>query len=146
MAVLMFFKKLIDTNIETKKFSLDGLVKQCKIVKVYDGDTITANMHIFGKFYQFNIRMYGYDTPEIRNNDPEEKRKAQIAQKFLSSLLLDELVYVKCGEFDKYGRLLGEVFLAKNKIESEESVNKLMVLTGYGVAYYGGSKLFPKMI
>ena len=49
----------------------------------------------------------------------------------------NQLVYIKCGEFDKYGRLLGTLFINK---EDEKSINQLMIDEGYGYEYDGGTK------
>ena len=48
-----------------------------------------------------------------------------------------QLVYLKCGKFDKYGRLLGTIFLNEH---DTVSVNELMVNNGYGYEYHGGTK------
>jgi endonuclease YncB( thermonuclease family) len=47
------------------------------------------------------------------------------------------LVYIRCGKFDKYGRLLGDIFINK---KDKISVNELMVANGYGYKYHGGTK------
>ena len=44
----------------------------------------------------------------------------------------DQLVYVKCFEFDKYGRLLADIFINQ---DDTESVNKMMINNGHGYAY-----------
>tara|TARA_B100000035_G_scaffold185116_1_gene157883 strand:+ start:1112 stop:1429 length:318 start_codon:yes stop_codon:yes gene_type:complete len=96
----------------------------------------------------WNIRMRGYDTPEMRPrkdviNRDEEIAKAKAARDYLKSLIMneDQLVYVKCFEFDKYGRLLGDIFINQ---DDTESVNKMMINMGHGYAYYGGSKAKAK--
>ena len=96
----------------------------------------------------WNIRMRGYDTPEMRPrkdviNRDEEIAKAKAARDYLKSLIMNEgqLVYVKCFEFDKYGRLLGDIFINQ---DDTESVNKMMINNGHGYAYYGGSKAKAK--
>ena len=88
--------------------------------------------------------MEGYDSPEIRisKNDPEreeKKKKAIEAKKYFKNLVMNDnqLVYIKCGKFDKYGRLLGKIYLNKN---DTISVNELMINQKYGYVYYGGSK------
>ena len=48
-----------------------------------------------------------------------------------------QLVYIKCGEFDKYGRLLGEL---RVNLEDDKSVNQQMIDNGYGYEYHGGTK------
>ena len=47
----------------------------------------------------------------------------------------NQLVYIKCHNFDKYGRLVLENFLSL-KI----TVNQ-MIINGYGIPYDGGTKL-----
>ena len=41
-------------------------IKEGKIVKCYDGDTVTIASIINNKAYRFNVRMLGYDCAEIR--------------------------------------------------------------------------------
>lgn len=129
---------------KTKVFTLDGLYKLCKIVSVYDGDTCRAVFNHNGLINKWTIRMNGYDTPEIRPsrslpNRDEIKKKAIESREYLKSLVCNEnqLVYLKCGGFDKYGRLLGELFIDKNDIDS---VNNLMIKNGYAYEYHGGTK------
>jgi endonuclease YncB( thermonuclease family) len=129
---------------KTHKFSLDGIVKLCKVVDIYDGDScrvVFKNNNIINKW---NIRMNGYDSPEIRpskklENRDEIKKKAIEAKKYLKSLIMNDnqLVYLKCFDFDKYGRLLGEIYINKN---DTESVNDLMIKNNYAYEYHGGTK------
>lgn len=131
-----------DNNVQL--FTLEGEYKLCKVVDVYDGDTCKVVFDLNGCLNKWNIRMEGYDSPEMRisKNDPdrdEKKKKAIEAKKYLKNLIMNEnqLVYIKCGDFDKYGRLLGQIFLNKN---DTISVNDLMVDHDYGYVYNGGSK------
>jgi endonuclease YncB( thermonuclease family) len=85
--------------------------------------------------------MYGYDTPELYSKIPGEREKALHAKLFLSNLLLDKLVFIVCDDFDKYGRLLGTIYLSKNDfLKNNPSVNTLMVTENLGVPYFGGTK------
>ena len=129
---------------KTKKFSLDGNTKLCKVVSVYDGDTCKVVFDHNGVVNKWNVRMNGYDTPEMRPskklpNRDDIKKKAIESRDYLKSLVCntEQLVYIKCGEFDKYGRLLGTLFINEN---DEESVNSLMIKNGYGYEYHGGTK------
>lgn len=45
-----------------------------------------------------------------------------------------QLVYIKCRKFDKYGRLLGKIYIDKN---NNISVNELMIQNNYGYIYNG---------
>jgi len=131
-------------NNDTPLFSLENMYLQCKVVNVYDGDTCKVVFPMNGKLYRWNVRLSGYDTPEMRPPKSQENREEEIAaakeaKKFLIGKVMneDQLVYIKCGEFDKYGRLLGTLFLEE---DSETSVNDLMIQEGHGYAYDGGTK------
>jgi micrococcal nuclease len=129
---------------KTPKFSLDGKYKICKVVDIYDGDTCRVVFNHNGSINKWNIRMNGYDTPEMKPsrsnpNRDEIKKKALESKNYLKSLIAneDQLVYLQCGTFDKYGRLLGTIFLNK---DDTKSVNKMMIENGYGYEYHGGTK------
>ena len=131
-------------NNDTPLFSLEGNFVECKVVDVYDGDTCKVVFPLNEKMYRWNVRLTGYDTPEMRpprsqENRDEEINAARLARDFLKSKVMnqDQLVYIKCGEFDKYGRLLGTLFINQ---EDEVSVNDLMIQNGHGYAYDGGTK------
>jgi len=128
----------------TPKFSLDGLVKLCKVVDVYDGDSCRVVFRNNNKINKWNIRMNGYDSPEIRpskklENRDEIKKKAIEAKNYLKSLIMNEnqLVYLKCSGFDKYGRLLGDMYINK---EDDISVNQTTIDNNYAYKYDGGTK------
>lgn len=130
---------------KTPKFSLQGLTKICKVVDIYDGDTCRVVFNHNGCINKWNIRMNGYDSPEMRpsrnlENRDEIKKKALESKNFLKSLVAnspEQLVYLKCGGFDKYGRLLGELYINQ---DDEKSVNQQMIDNNYGYVYHGGTK------
>ncbi len=131
-------------NNKTPIFSLEGTKHLCKVVNVYDGDTCKVVFPFADKMCRWNVRLTGYDTPEMRpprnqENREEEKKAAYAARDFLRSKVMndDQLVYIKCGEFDKYGRLLGTLYLREN---DENSINDLMIQEGHGYVYDGGTK------
>ena len=137
----------------TPKFSLKDQVKICKVVDVYDGDTCRVVFNHGNTFNKWTIRMNGYDTPEMRPskslpNRDEIKKNAVASRDYLKSLIMnesDQLVYIHCGDFDKYGRLLGEIYVNNPTIQSNDqeenpSVNSLMVKNNYGYVYHGGAK------
>ena len=134
--------KLADKN--TPVFTLEGDMKLCKVVDIYDGDTIKVVFMDNNRINKWNIRMEGYDSPEMRpsrklENRDEIKKKAIEAKNYLKSLIMNEnqLVYLKCGKFDKYGRLLGYVYI---KEDDTESVNEMMIKNNHAYEYHGGTK------
>ena len=137
--------KLLVCDKKTPKFSLEGQTKICKVVDIYDGDTCRVVFNHNGHINKWNIRMNGYDSPEMRpskklENRDEIKKKALESKNYLKSLVCnsnEKLVYLKCGGFDKYGRLLGELYV---NLEDEKSVNQQMIDNGHGYEYHGGTK------
>lgn len=129
-------KKLEDcTYKNTKKFSFKDRSFDAKCIKVYDGDTITVAFLVFGEFYRFSIRMDGYDSPEIRSKNTEEKKWAIASKEYLSNLVLGKNILLKCKDFDKYGRILAQVEI------NGTDVNALMISDGYCRPYGGGHKI-----
>lgn len=135
------YNTLMQCSKKTPNFSFEGRTFVCKCVSVYDGDTITVAFCPYGDdYYKFHIRLLGIDTPELRTNNPEEKKKGVEVRDFLRGLILNKLVVIKCGKFDKYGRLLGEVFTGTDVNATEKSINELLVEKNYAYRYYGGTK------
>lgn len=59
-------------------------IKEGKVLKVYDGDTITIASKIEDKFYKFSVRIRGVDCPEFRGDNETEKQAAIIVRDKLS--------------------------------------------------------------
>jgi endonuclease YncB( thermonuclease family) len=127
-----------ETNDTRKIYKITGKYI-CKVVDVYDGDTATISLINNCQIQKLKLRMYGYDSPELKPrldkvNRDEEIKKAKEAKQFLSDLVLDKICTVDTRGFDKYGRLLGTLY-AENV-----NINELMVSHGHGYEYYGGKK------
>lgn len=128
------------TATESKDFSFDGTIL-AKIVSIYDGDTVRAVFFHGNQIVQYKIRMAGYDSPEMKPlknipNRDELIKKAKEAKAALSTKILNKVVVIKCNGFDKYGRILGNVY----DLESDENINNFMVTGGYAKPYDGGKK------
>ena len=123
---------------KTNKFTLDGYKTYAKCVKVYDGDTIHVvfKMPNNNECYKWVIRVNGVDTPEIRTRNKYEKTLGYKARDYLRSLILDKIIILQCLDFDKYGRLLGELYIEGN----EKSISNQMIEQGHARAYDGGTK------
>ena len=85
--------------------------------------------------------MNGYDSPEMKPskskaNRDKEIADAKLAKEYLCSLVMHndrQLVYIKCDGLDKYGRLLGELYI---KYWDSKSVNSMMIENGHGYEFY----------
>ena len=121
-----------------KVFSHEGRTCQGKVVKVYDGDSVHIVLSLTdnepNKLYKWNCRLINIDTPELRSNNFQEKELAIKVRDYLKNKILNKVVNVKCFEFDKYGRLLVEIYL------DNININNLLIEMNYAKKYDGGTK------
>lgn len=117
------------------KFSLNGETKTAKITSVYDGDTVKACFNLGEQFYIWNCRISGVDTPELRTKNKLEKKHGYLARDELRKLILNKVVTLHCGDFDKYGRLLVNIELSDGT-----NISKWLTENGYAFEYDGGTK------
>ena len=117
-------------------------IESGKVVKVYDGDTITIVSDIPGlknsPVYKFSIRLNGIDSPEIKGKTEDEKHIAIKARDTLSNMILGEIVYLKNKKNEKYGRILCDVY------KGETNLNKMMIEKRLALPYEGKTKTIPK--
>ncbi|MEN8214825.1 MAG: thermonuclease family protein [Pseudomonadota bacterium] len=94
---------------------------ECKVLKVYDGDTMTLQCH--GQTEKTRVRMYCIDTPEIK----QESWGTQ-AREHLRSITGDRVQLVQVDK-DRYGRIVGEVY------SGEINLNLAQVKAGKAAVY-----------
>ena len=73
----------------------------------------------------------------MKSHTEDEKIAANVAQKALSDKILHKYVQLKDIKYDKYGRLLADVYYRG------KSMNQWMIDNRYGVVYDGGTKNIP---
>ena len=127
-----------DTD-NTPKYEFKNITKLCKVIDVYDGDTITIAIRLEKTIYKSKVRMFGYDSPEMKPLKKLENRveiiaNAKVAQTALSEKIMGQIVSAELLGFDKYGRLLANIHY------SGENINQYMLDNGYGYPYLGGTK------
>ena len=112
-----------------------------KVLAVIDGDTIDVDIDLgFNVSYTQRVRLAGIDTPESRTTDLKEKALGLEVKEYLKNRLKDAKVVVIKTELpdssEKYGRILGWLYVDGEKL----SVNESMVKEGYAWTYDGGTK------
>lgn len=115
-----------------------------KVVKVYDGDTITIATRMPGSdtMYRFSVRLAGIDCPEIKSHSASEKEVAQLAKQFVSEQVMGKIVSLENVEMEKYGRLLAQVWYYHNF--EHLCLNEELCKQRLAVAYDGGTKVSPE--
>lgn len=154
------------TYSNTSFFSLNNYNCWCRLVNVHDGDTITVIIEYpTNTFCKYNIRLDGIDAAEMTSNNIEKKTKAIIARNLLIKLatcddiylntlenihitrnqiiaMLEKkvyLVFLKCKNMDKYGRVLADVYTSDN-IDNTKSLNSMILDANLAYEYHGGLK------
>lgn len=126
------------TPTNTKRFSLSGKTSWCKVIKVYDGDTLTIILPLHSSRYIFTCRLYGIDAAELKSTGKEHKVACD-ARVWLSKLI-NKRIIIECGKFDKYGRLLGTFFENSKDYVNDLSINQKLISKGFAYEYKGKTK------
>jgi endonuclease YncB( thermonuclease family) len=146
-------KTFYSFDIDTPSFSLNGLNSYARIVNIIDGDTVSLVIPIFNNYFKFNIRIKGIDTCEIHSSDPLIKEHGIKAKQKVCDIILKKkldnkkdiieylknniiLVWIECLEFDKYGRLLAEIY-TKDKTQI---ISKCLLDEKLAYLYEGDTK------
>lgn len=108
---------------------------QCELVKVIDGDTIEAEIHLdFGVKLQAKLRIGKIDTPEIHTakHNTEEYRKGIAAKEFVEARFKTQgnkfWIETTGNRKGKYGRFIVDVLLP-----SGDYLGELLVKAGHAV-------------
>ena len=128
-------KDLSNFDDKTPGISLDGVITLAKCTKCYDADTVHLVIPYNKKYYRWTCRLEEIDSAEIKSKNNAERIHAIKSRDYLKELILNKIVQVKCGKFDKYGRLL--VYIDINNIQ----INEHLVTHGYAYNYNGGTKI-----
>lgn len=105
-----------------------SIADQLRVVRVTDGNTIKAIVD----HMEIIVRLVGIDAPE-RSGKKEEPGQpySRKATKYLTSLILKKTITIKEYGTDRYGRILGLVFV------NGTNVNLEMVKAGFAEVYRG---------
>lgn len=103
------------------------------IERVIDGDTIIASIDVgFNITVRERIRLKDVNTPEITSLDLEEKNKGLKSKEWLQKELSREGEWIiETQKDDKYGRILGTLYLVGDPV----TVNERMLNEGLAVPY-----------
>lgn len=125
-----------------------------RVADIYDGDTITVATKLPGdrREFLYKFRLHGLDTPEkarVSKDDPDRllhmEAGIKVGQKLEKKIPIGSVVILEGTSEDKYGRLLGTIYIPKwnwTKLRwiRGENVNKWLVHEGLALRYDGGKK------
>lgn len=144
---------------DVPEFNFAGQNFFARVIGLHDGDSLKICLEVGGKLDKIMTRLEGIDTPEIRSKDPKEKALAIRARDYVAAWAMPDkfkvggnytekelvaalwetpvIVYIKCGETEKYGRIISKFY--KDDIEPH-SLNELLKQNGFADSYDGGHK------
>lgn len=149
-------------DINTPLFSFNGINCISRIVDITDGDTLKAVIFFKENYYKIIIRLNDIDTCETRSKCDENKNLGIKAKLRMYNLITDKnldnnddikknikkelntychLVYIKCYDFDKYGRVLADIYKNEN---DENSFSTILINEKLAYKYTGKTKLTEK--
>jgi micrococcal nuclease len=104
-----------------------------KITKIIDGDTVDVDIDLgFNITLSQRVRLKDINAPEIRTLNTEEKAKGLAAKEWLQKELSREGEWIiETTKEDKYGRILGTLYLVGDPV----TVNERMLNEGVAEPY-----------
>ena len=147
-----------DSN--TPSFSFNGLNCISRIIDITDGDTVKAIINFKDNYYKIVIRLFNIDTCETRSKNIENKNLGLDAKKRVYNIITNKhiddnnnnnikkiiknelnsncyYIYIKCYDFDKYGRVLADIY----KNENDLSISNILIDEKLAYIYSGKTKL-----
>ncbi len=94
-----------NNNTQKEQKYIDG-----KVIKIADGDTFTM---IFDNGFEVRVRLNGIDSPE------KKQAFSKRATQALSAMIFQKEVRVYYNSKDRYGRVLGDVFIDNLNVNHE---------------------------
>tara|TARA_Y100000816_G_C25834569_1_gene436346 strand:- start:165 stop:620 length:456 start_codon:yes stop_codon:yes gene_type:complete len=130
------------TSENTSFLSFNNKTYTAKIVYIYDGDSMHVIFKEFNQYFKWKCRINGVDTPEIKTKNKKEKEFAIKIRDNLKEKLLNQILTIKCFEFDKYGRLLIDIIIPKQitHLKNEIMLSDWLIQNNYAYKYGGGTK------
>lgn len=127
-------------NVSAECVHDDSTFRCVKILKNYDGDTLTANIPnvpaLIGK--NISVRVFGIDTPEVKTKNKCEKEAGRIARNLVSNTLKNaRTIELHNVQRDKYFRILADV------IVDGLSLKDILLKNNLAYEYDGGTKKHP---
>ena len=107
---------------------------------VYDGDSGWIFTDLGRRGYSnWKYRLYGIDTPELTDKDPEMKVKAYEARDWVREQIEGKQIYFQSKELDeKWGRVLIVAWVNPDDFgDISKSINKQLIDLGHAKPYMG---------
>lgn len=128
--------QVLSINSYSKNIRHDN-IKIKKIISVYDGDTFRADLNCEYKIFCENIgiRIYGIDTPEIKDKRDHIKKRAYDARDFVRDKLYNaKKIHLRNIKRGKYFRIVADVYA------DGQNIGDMLINNNMAYPYFGGTK------
>jgi len=119
----------------------DRYVRQARVVRVVDGDTIDLAIDLgFDVWVRERVRLAGVDAYESRTRDLVEKAKGLRATGFVEQWCAGHGMQVMLHSTNfatgKFGRILGVIY----DLSGSDCLNDTLIAEGHATSYFGGKR------
>lgn len=148
----------------TPSFSFNGLNCISRVVDITDGDTIKTIINFKNDYYKVIIRLFNIDTCETKSKNDSNKNLGIQAKKRVYNIITNNTIddnnninikkiikndlnnncyyiYIKCYDFDKYGRVLADIYKTENDSINNNSISNMLINEKLAYIYTGKTKL-----
>lgn len=155
-------EKFNDYN--TPSFSFNGLNCISRVVDITDGDTIKTIINFKNDYYKVILRLFNIDTCETKSKNDNNKNLGIQAKKRVYNIITNNTIddnnntnikkiikndlnnncyyiYIKCYDFDKYGRVLADIYKTENDCINNNSISNILINEKLAYIYTGKTKL-----
>lgn len=131
-----YLKYLKDDEVDY--VNLKNYETYAKCLRIVDGDTCVVAFFKNGELHKYKCRLSGIDTAEINSDSPEEKFVGELAIKRVQDFMGKKMmIYIRCHNWDKYGRLLIDIYKNDKK---KLLLNHILIKDGLAYEYKGNKK------
>ena len=115
----------------TPIFCLNNVITKCKVLDVDNNPYICYNKITIAVPFSFSIYKFRLQVIDVNKITLENKlvleHNYNKNNNFLHNLLCNKLLYIKCGKWNKNGDLTGDIFFTLCDMETNNSINKLII-------------------
>ena len=163
--IIIIMENFNDAN--TPYFSFNGLNCISRVIDITDGDTIRAIINFKDNYYKIIIRLNNIDTCETKSSNIKNKNLGIDAKKRVYNIITNKnienneynntnikkiiknelnnncyYIYIKCYDFDKYGRVLADIYQNENDFNNDNnSISNILINEKLAYVYSGKTKL-----
>jgi hypothetical protein len=106
------------TRDNTKKLSFFNIRTKCKVLSINSYDNINIALQCDLSIYQFKLQLIDIEKIETKQITLTSYYKDK---QYLTNLIDNKILFIICGNWNKYGHLTGDIFLNKDDMDNNNN-------------------------